>query len=95
VGVFLENRQPLVDLSQTRDRWVSDLAHELRTPLTSIRLVVETLQEQLQPPIRQWIDRLLPEVDRLINLVQSWLELSQLEANPSKQLNCQPVELRR
>jgi len=54
VGVFLENRQPLVDLSQTRDRWVSDLAHELRTPLTSIRLVVETLQEQLQPP-RQWL----------------------------------------
>lgn len=94
VGVFLENRQPLVDLSQARDRWVSDLAHELRTPLTSIRLVVETLQEQLQPPIRHWIDRLLPEVDRLINLVQSWLELSQLEASPSKQLNCQPVEMR-
>jgi len=91
-GCIPGNRQPLVDLSQ-RDRWVSDLAHELRTPLTSIRLS-RNLQEQLQPPIRQWIDRLLPEVDRLINLVQSWLELSQLEANPSKQLNCQPVELR-
>jgi two-component system phosphate regulon sensor histidine kinase PhoR len=94
VGVFLENRQPLVDLSQARDRWVSDLAHELRTPLTSIRLVVETLQEHLQPPMRRWVDRLVPEVDRLINLVQSWLELSQLEANPSKQLNRQPVEVR-
>lgn len=94
VGVFLENRQPLVDLSQARDRTVSDLAHELRTPLTSIRLVVETLQEQLQPPMRRWVERLMPEVDRLINLVQSWLELSQLEANPSKQLNRQPVELR-
>lgn len=94
VGVFLENRQPLVDLSQARDRGVSDLAHELRTPLTSIRLVVETLQEQLKPPMRRWVDRLVPEVDRLINLVQSWLELSQLEANPSKQLNRQPVEVR-
>lgn len=94
VGVFLENRQPLVDLSQARDRWVSDLAHELKTPLTSIRLVVETLQEQLQPPMRRWVDRLLPEVDRLINLLQTWLELSQLEANPSKQLNRQPVEVR-
>jgi two-component system phosphate regulon sensor histidine kinase PhoR len=94
VGVFIENRQPLVDLSQTRDRWVSDLAHELRTPLTSIRLVVETLQEQLEPPMRRWVDRLAPEVERLINLVQSWLELSQLEANPQKQLNLQPVEVR-
>ena len=94
VGVFLENRQPLVDLSQARDRWVSDLAHELRTPLTSIRLVVETLQDQLELPMRRWIDRLVPEVDRLINLVQSWLELSQMEANPSKQLNLQPIEVR-
>lgn len=94
VGVFIENCQPLVDLSQTRDRWVSDLAHELRTPLTSIRLVVETLQDQLESPMRRWVDRLVPEVDRLINLVQNWLELSQLEANPSKQLNRQSVEVR-
>lgn len=94
VGVFIENRQPLVDLSQTRDRWVSDLAHELRTPLTSIQLVVETLQEQLEPPMRRWVDRLVPEVERLINLVQNWLELSQLEANPHKQLDIQPVEVR-
>ena len=94
VGVFLENKQPLVELSQVREHWVSDLAHELRTPLTSIRLVVETLQEQSEQPTRRWIDRLVPEVDRLINLVQSWLELTQLEQDPSKQLNCQPVELR-
>ncbi len=94
VGVFLENRQPLVELRHTRDRWVSDLAHELRTPLTSIRLVVETLQEQLEHPMRRWVDRLVPEVDRLINLVQNWLEVSQLEIDPSQQLCCQPVELR-
>ncbi len=94
VGVFLENWQSLVEFSHTRNRWVSDLAHELRTPLTSIRLVVETLQEHLEPPLRRWVDRLVPEVDRLINLVQNWLELSQLEIDPSKQLSCQPVEAR-
>jgi two-component system phosphate regulon sensor histidine kinase PhoR len=44
--------------------------------------------------MRYWIDRLVPEVDRLINLVQSWLELSQLESQPGKQLNRQPVEVR-
>ncbi len=93
VGVFLENRQPLVDLTQARDRSFSDLAHELKTPLTSILLIVETLQQQVQPPLRKWVDRLLPEIHRLINLVQSWLELSQLE-DPNRQLNCQPVEVR-
>ena len=94
VGVFLENRQPLVELSQARDRWVSDLAHELKTPLTSIRLVVEALQGRVDPSWRRWFDRLLPEVNRLIDLVQNWLELSQLQIDPSQRLKFEPVELR-
>ncbi|MBN3908852.1 MAG: histidine kinase [Nostoc sp. NMS1] len=94
VGVFLENRQPLLDINQIRDRSFSDLAHELRTPLTSIRLVVETLQIRLEPPLNRWVNRLMQEVDRLINLVQSWLDLTQMEANPTMQLQAKAVELR-
>lgn len=94
VGVFLENRQPLIDLSQSRNQWVSDLAHELRTPLTSIRLVAEALQGRLEPPGSRWIEQLLRETNRLIDLVQNWLELSNLEKNPSNSLTYQPVELR-
>ncbi|QLE59303.1 cell wall metabolism sensor histidine kinase WalK [Nostoc sp. TCL26-01] len=94
VGVFLENRQPLLDMNQVRERSFSDLAHELRTPLTSIRLVVETLQNRLEPPLNRWVDRLMQEVDRLVNLVQSWLELTQMEANPTMQLQAEAVELR-
>ncbi|MEH2330873.1 sensor histidine kinase [Nostoc sp.] len=94
VGVFLENRQPLLDINQVRDRSFSDLAHELRTPLTSIRLVAETLQNRLEPPLNRWVNRLMQEVDRLINLVQSWLDLTQMEANPNLQLQAKAVELR-
>jgi len=94
VGVYLENRQPLLDMNQVRERSFSDLAHELRTPLTSIRLVVETLQNRLEPPLNRWVDRLMQEVDRLVSLVQSWLELTQMEANPTMQLNMETVELR-
>ncbi|WP_414584729.1 sensor histidine kinase [Scytonema sp. PCC 10023] len=94
VGVFIENRQPLLDMNLARDRAFSDLAHELRTPLTSIRLVVETLQDRMQPPLDRWVNRLLQEVDRLIHLVQSWLELTQLETNPTIQLHRQKVEVR-
>ncbi len=93
VGVFLENQQPIVEIIQKRDRLISDLAHELKTPLTSIRLVVETLQLQIDFPLRRFLDRLLPEVDRLINLVQNWLEISHLELEPHKKLNFQPVEI--
>ncbi|WP_026732422.1 sensor histidine kinase [Fischerella sp. PCC 9605] len=94
VGVFLENRQAQLEINQARDRALSDLAHELRTPLTSIRLVVETLQLRIEPPLDRWVNRLLQEVDRLINLVQSWLELTQLETDPTLKLNRQPVEVR-
>ncbi len=93
VGVFLENRQPLLDMNQQRDRSFSDLAHELRTPLTSIRLVAETLQTRLESPLDRWVNRLMQEVDRLINLVQSWLELTQIETNSTILLNLQSVDV--
>jgi len=77
VGVFLEDRQPLVELTQDRDRALIDLAHELRTPLTSIRLVAETLQGRLQPPERTWVEQALQETNRLIRFVEDWLAVSQ------------------
>ncbi|NET55693.1 MAG: HAMP domain-containing histidine kinase [Symploca sp. SIO2E6] len=94
VGVFVENRQPLVDITQSRNQWVSDLAHELRTPLTSIRLVAETLQKRLEPPATRWVEQMLRENDRLINLVQDWLELTQMEKDPSTSLTYQNLKLR-
>ncbi|MCT7961942.1 PAS domain-containing sensor histidine kinase [Laspinema sp. D1] len=93
VGVFLENRQPLVTLAQNRDRWMNDLAHELKTPLTSISLVAEALQGRLEPPWSQRVERLSGETNRLIKLVQDWLELSHLEVDPGDKLVIKPVEL--
>ena len=93
VGVFLENRQEVAQLVQQRDRWVSDVAHELKTPLTSIRLVAEALQTRLEPPHRQWIDRLLNEAIRLSTLVQEFLDLSHLEVLPARQLTFKAVDL--
>lgn len=94
VGVFLNNQQPLVDLTQSRNQWFSDLAHELRTPLTSIQLVAEALQGRLEPPASRWVEQLLQETKRLIQLVQDWLELTNLERSPTKILTYQAVELR-
>lgn len=93
IGVFLEDRQEAVQLAQQRDRWISDVAHELKTPLTSIRLVAETLQSRLEPPHREWLDRLLQETIRLSNLVQDLLDLNQLQAQPATRLNRQPIDL--
>lgn len=94
VGVFLENRQSLVELTEARDRAFSDLTHELRTPLTSIRLVAETLQSRLQGMERTWVDKMLQETNRLIDLIQNCLEISQLEQNPNEQLKYESVSLK-
>ncbi|MEM7727207.1 MAG: PAS domain-containing sensor histidine kinase [Cyanobacteria bacterium P01_A01_bin.45] len=93
VAVFLEDIQPLLEMTQARDRTFSDLSHELKTPLTSIRLVIETLSERIDSPWRRLVNRLLQEVDRLIDLVQASLELHQLEVQEPVQLNYQSVEL--
>ncbi|MEN8444135.1 MAG: HAMP domain-containing sensor histidine kinase, partial [Cyanobacteria bacterium J06555_13] len=79
VGVFLENKQEAVVLSEQRDRWMSDVAHELKTPLTSIRLVAETLQSRVNPQLTSWVERLLKEVIRLSKLVDDVLKISSLE----------------
>ena len=93
VGVFIENRQPLVELSQSRDRTFSDLTHELRTPLTSISLVAENLLRRLQDPERRWVEQMLQETNRLIELVQEWLDLTRLEQAPNQALKYETVRL--
>ncbi|GAB4375985.1 MAG: ATP-binding protein [Elainellaceae cyanobacterium] len=93
VGIFLENRQEAVTLIQRCDRWASDLAHELKTPLTSIRLVAETLQTRLDPPLQTWVDRLISETIRLSNLVQDLLDLSRLQRDAFHSLHLQTTDL--
>ena len=93
IGVFLQNRQPLVNLAQSRNQWVSDLAHELRTPLTSIKLVIEMLQGRLDSSWNQRLERVLHEINRLIQLVQDWLELSQMEVASRNHLFCKSLNL--
>ena len=91
VGVFIKNRQPLVELSRSRERTFSDLTHELRTPLTSISLVAENLQQRLQDPERRWVTQMLKETNRLIELVQEWLDITQLQAAPERNLKYEEI----
>ncbi|MDJ0745053.1 MAG: PAS domain-containing sensor histidine kinase [Xenococcaceae cyanobacterium MO_167.B27] len=93
VGVFLVNLQPLVELSQSRDRTFSDLAHELKTPLTSISLVGENLLTRLKNPEHRWVEQMLKEITRLINLVQEWLDITRLQDDPTQIVKYESLEL--
>ena len=95
IAIFIENQQPLVELSRSRDRAFSDLTHELRTPLTSIALVSEWLETRLQDPERRRVSQMSEQIQRLMNLVEDWLELSQLQENPHHSLSLEPLNLER
>jgi two-component system phosphate regulon sensor histidine kinase PhoR len=94
VGVFLENRQPVIEAIASRDRVFSDLTHELRTPLTSIYLVAEALQTRVDPSLKMWVDRIVGELDRLISLIKDALDVSQLQQPSETRLDLQPLNLK-
>ena len=94
VGIFLENQQPLEELTESRERAFSDLSHELRTPLTAISLVAEALIKRLQGRELGWAEQMLQETNRLQQLVQEWLDLSQFQESASCNRSYQTLELR-
>ena len=93
IGVFIESQQRQVDTDTARERWLGDLAHEIRTPLTAIHLIAETLESKLSPELTRWASRILQETNRLIDLVQHFLELSQLENSATHSLKLTEVNV--
>jgi two-component system, OmpR family, phosphate regulon sensor histidine kinase PhoR len=93
IGVFVESQQYQVDAATARERWLGDLAHEIRTPLTAIHLLAETLQAKVSPELTRWPTRILTETNRLIDLVQHFVELSQLESTASQSLQLMEADV--
>jgi two-component system, OmpR family, phosphate regulon sensor histidine kinase PhoR len=93
IGVFLESQQERVETVAARERWLGDLAHEIRTPLTVIHLLAETLQSKVTPELTRWTDRVLQETNRSIDLVQHFLDLSQLETSATEYLQLVRVDV--
>jgi two-component system, OmpR family, phosphate regulon sensor histidine kinase PhoR len=95
IGIFIENQQDRVDAETAKERWLGDLAHEIRTPLTAIYLIAETLQSKVTPDLTRWANRILKETNRLIDLIQHFVELSQLETSSTQSLRLAEVDLAR
>lgn len=71
---------------QTRREFVANVSHELRTPITSVRSYAETLveAEDLDPETRkQFLGVILRESDRMAQIVQDLLTLSNFDAGRS------------
>ncbi len=72
----------LDQVDQTRKRFVSNVSHELRTPLASMKILSESLlgQEHWEEEIyREFMTDISGEVDRLDQIIESLLYLSEIE----------------
>ncbi len=64
---------------------VANVSHELRTPLTAIKGYIETIEEEITDEnIKYYISIIKRHTDRLINLVQDLLVLSEFEETNKK-----------
>lgn len=85
--VVLRDISELRRLESVRREFVANVSHELRTPLTSIRALVETLEAgaiEDETISKDFLGRIVGEVDRLTELVEDLLDLARLEAGRTR-----------
>jgi len=90
---FLETREEIIvlfhditelkNIEEMKRDFVTNVSHELRTPLTAIKGFIETIEEEVDIKIRHYIDIIRVHTDRLINIVQDLLILSDIERKGS------------
>jgi two-component system phosphate regulon sensor histidine kinase PhoR len=86
----------ITEISRTAEvkrDFVQNVSHELRTPLTAIKGFAETMQPTIDQANRPYLETIIRNTDRLVNLVQDLLTLSELEERGTE-LQLQDVDLK-
>jgi two-component system phosphate regulon sensor histidine kinase PhoR len=88
VGVF-HDVTDLKRAEQIRIDFVANVSHELRTPLTAIKGYADTLLldcKQSNPVVPEFLEVIVRNSDRLMNLINDLLDLSSLESKDTLQM---------
>ena len=93
-ATYIESRKEIIlvfhditdikEIERIKRDIVANVSHELRTPLTAIKGFLETLEEELDEKGRHYAGIIKRHTDRLINIVQDLLSLSELEETGTK-----------
>lgn len=73
------NISELKKLENIKRDFVVNVSHELRTPLTVIKGYIETIEDDIDEKNQKYISIIKNHTNRLINIVQDLLTVSQLE----------------
>ncbi|MFA5031928.1 MAG: ATP-binding protein [bacterium] len=80
------------ELEKIKRDFVVNVSHELKTPLTVIKGFTETLESEVNEKSKHFLDIIKNHTDRLINIIQDLLVLSELEEKKNN-LNLEQVNL--
>ncbi|WP_299775113.1 HAMP domain-containing sensor histidine kinase [uncultured Pseudoteredinibacter sp.] len=86
-GDFDKMALELREKQQSLKVLLGDVSHELRSPLTRVRLSLGLLEQKQENITAKDFDRVKAELDRLDDLIDQILTVSQLENNPDYPLN--------
>ena len=84
LGILIDSfncmMQKLEENEKARRQLTADISHDLRTPLALITARLEMLKEGVYRPDSEQFDFLIQETDRLSAFIDSWRQISRLEA---------------
>ncbi|MBI5375069.1 MAG: HAMP domain-containing protein [Candidatus Schekmanbacteria bacterium] len=91
--VLLHDITELKNIEKVKKDFVVNVSHELRTPLTAIKGYVETIEDEIDDKNRNYIEIIKRNTDRLVNIVNDLLLLSELEEKGTR-LTIEKVNLK-
>jgi two-component system, OmpR family, phosphate regulon sensor histidine kinase PhoR len=84
IVLIFYNISDLKKLENIKRDFVVNVSHELRTPLTVIKGYIETLEEEIPDSSHKHLEIMKNHTNRLINIVQDLMTVSQLEESNVK-----------
>lgn len=80
-GLFIRDVTSAEQLNRLKDDLIGVVAHELKSPLSAIRLQAEEIRTLSESEgIKEKADNLIRDSDSMKKLIESWLDVSRLEA---------------
>lgn len=88
-----EAKERAEELNRLKSNFLANMSHELRTPLVGTLGFVEILNNEIEDPeLKKMTSFILEDQQRLLNTLNSLLDISAIEAN-KKSVNLEPLNL--
>jgi two-component system phosphate regulon sensor histidine kinase PhoR len=92
VVVWLHDITDIKDVERVKKDFIVNLSHELRTPMTAIKGFLETAGDEVGERGRHYLDIVKRHTDRLSDIVEDLLRLSELE-DRGTELDLEEIDL--